>query len=447
MKTKAIALSATTLFFAALLAGCGGGGGGAGVSQNAAAPPKGVYSLISPASLDIGPATAAVSTTGATLEASLGATTTVTVSERFYTTGRPAGAAGKIYDIKPDGLAFRPGTRLCISYENAGYAPNELTIVTGEALDQPVPSSVNAGRGSICAELSHSSPYGMRRATSLTIPDSTFFGNMRTKELYKYSVKSYSETDRDLGALSVVKIFIDCNFACVESGERIFKVASNGDLLILDNGAYPLWYDLEQLKWIHLKNEQGAITAGIPYLLAAAYTDYYVGGGPLSGFSSQLDPADNRIQRFFYLKDPVKPYLYVEIIREDSTSPGVIRAVVDRDGHPKLSYVIDRATAAITKTWISTVDGFHSVSAAPGDSAYNDLNAELLYYIYVLVGIEDTPDYTAGNAHDQYPRYTPNQELFAVNVMDLLKGLGWNNLQAIEAYYRDRLQAAQDPAK
>ena len=68
------------------------------------------------------------------------------------------------------------------------------------------------------------------------------------------------------------------------------------------------------------------------------------------------------------------------------------------------------------------------------------MNEELLYFLYVLVGMEDTPDYTTGDPLDEYPRYTPNQELFAVNVMNLLKGQGWNNLEAIEAYYRDRVK-------
>lgn len=439
-RIRAGAVFAFALFLAATLTGCGGGGGGA--TQVTSTQSQGVYSLISPASRDIGTATSTVSTGDATLSASLAETTNVTISERFYTSGRPEGVVGKIYDIKPDGLAFRSGTKLCISYDNIDDDPDELTIVTGEGLDQVVASSADYGKGAICAELSHSSPYGLNRVRNLETPASTVFGDMHTKEDYKYAVKTYSETDSELGALSVVKISVYCNLKCIESGDRIFKVASNGDLYIDESGAYSLWGDLDQLKWIHLRNDEGGIVAGIPYFLASAYLDYYMGGGPLSGAMSTLDPSENFIKRFFYKEGAVSPYLYLEIARNDSTQPGVITMKVNRTGDGDRSYTINQTTAAITK-YISNVE---YTSATPGDTGYTTLNNELLGYIYILVGIEDTPDYTAGNAYDEYPRYSPNQELFAVNVMNLLKGYGWNNMQQIEVYYRDRQQAATDTA-
>jgi hypothetical protein len=432
-----------------ICAGCGGGGGGDSAPQVAAS--VGTYSLISPASREVGTTPVTIASGGATLIASLPATTTVTVTERFYTAGRPAGVAGKVYDIKPDGLAFQPGTQFCISYDDISeYQPGELTIVTGEQLDQQIPSTVDAPRGRICASLQHSSPYGMARVVNLHTPALTFFGDAAaTKRDFPPKVTATFENDDEFGSLSVTKIRIDCHNQCLEDGERTFKVIQSGthagDLNIMDDASYPLWTDMNHLEWMHFKNDSGAVVAGIPYLLAAEYMKVY-GGGGLETYEAQLDPADNRIQRFFYYENQTTPYLYIEIIREDSTAPGVIRAEVNRQNQPKFDYVINRATAAITKSWISSLDGPHTVTAAPGDATYAAINQEFLNNIYVLVGMEDTPDYTTGNAWDVYPRYTPLQELFAVNVMNLMKGFGWNNIQQIEIYYRDRLKAIQDPA-
>jgi hypothetical protein len=446
--TKNILYSALfSATIALVCAGCGGGGKSAAPITSDA----GSYSLVEPVAREIGPAPATLVSGGATLVASLPATTTVTVTKRFYTYNRPEGVAGKIYDIKPDGMAFRSGTKLCISYSEAtDYQPNELTIVTGEQLDQEVASTLDAANGRICAQLQHSSPYGLARARSITTPAYTFFGDMRTKELYRTKVTTTSETDSERGALAVTTILVDCNLNCIESGERTFKVVQggkyDGDLYIGDNGAYQLWKDLGNLRWVQFKNSQGGLVAGIAYYLAVQYAKYY-GGSPLPGYEAQLDPPDNRIQRFFYnSQGGLIPDFYIEIIREDSTSPGVIRAKVNRPNHPNFAYVINRSTAAITKSWVSTMDGAHSVSAAPGDAAYKAINDELLAAVYDLIGLDDTPDYTDGNAWDQYARYNPNQELFAVNVMNLLKGFGWNNVKQIEVYYRDRLKAMREPA-
>ncbi|MFA6450178.1 MAG: hypothetical protein WCX65_11955 [bacterium] len=448
LKTALMAASAVLI-----CAGCGGGGGGTTATPTEAG--VGSYMLVAPVSREIGVAPVTLVCGGATLEASLPATTTVTITERFYTSGRPGGVAGKIYDIKPDGLAFKPGTRLCISYAEAeaeGYLTGELTLVTGERLDQELASTLDGSRGSICATLQHSSPYGMARVMSLRTPDYTFFGGSNTKTLYPIKVTSASEIDDEVGPVSVTKILVRCTpQQCLESGERTFKVAQSGthagELYIRDEGAYPMWQDMENLKWMPFKNEQGAILAGIPYLLASEYMALYAGGSPIAGYAAQLDPADNRIQRFFYYENQTAPYLYIEIIREDSTAPSVIRAQVNHRNSPIFNYVINRTTAAITKSWISPVDGPQSVMVSPGDAAYADINLELLYNIYTLIGMDDTPDYKAGNAWDAYARYTPNQELFAVNVMNLLKGFGWNNINQIEIYYRDRLKAMQDPAR
>ncbi len=447
-------LVGTLLFAFAVCAGCGGGGGGgsaAGIapSTSGATP---VYALISPVSRTVGAAPTTIAAGDVTLDAALATTTTVTVTERFYTSGRPLGVIGKIYDIKPDGLAFLAGTRLCISYEGSTYPASELVIVTGENLDQPLATTVDSGRGRVCANLQHSSPYGMRRAMNLKTPADTFFGNLNidAKEPYRYTVTTSAETDSEIGGLTVTKILVDCNLQCRESGEHTFKVAQGGDydgaLFIRDSGAYPFWTDLSNLKWIYFRNEAGAIVAGIAYLLAAEYIDAYTGGGTMASYISRLDPAENRIQRFFFEEGDIRPYLTIEVIRDDATAPGVVRVIITNEYDITYTYVINRTTAAITKSWNCPSDGPHSVSVSPGDAEYKSINTELLYNFYVLIGLDDTPDYTKGNAWDQYWRHSPNQELFAVNVMNLIKGLGWNNLEAIEMYYRDRLEAIADPA-
>jgi len=447
-KLKAALLAATAILICAGFAGCGGGGGN---SAAPAAASAGSYTLISPASREIGSTSVTLVSGGATLQASLPATTTVTVTERFYSSGRPLGVAGKIYDIKPNGLPFKPGTQLCISYSGiAEYQPDELTIVTGENLDQQLASTLDSGRGRICAQLQHSSPYGLARVESLRTPDYTFFGDTQTKKLYPPKITNASGTDPERGAYSAQTISIDCNLKCFESGARTFEViqggAYAGDLYIKDDGSYPLWLDMDELRWMPFKNTSGAVVAGIPYLLAAEYMKYY-GSGGLESYEAQLDPPANRIQRFFFKEGQTAAYLYIEIVRDDTAAPGIITEEINNLDAGDFHYVINRTTAAITKTWISKIDGQHTVSAAPGDASYTALNGELLNAIHQLVGIEDTPDYTTGNPHDEYPRYTPLEELFAVNVMNLLKGYGWNNIQQFEAYYRDRLKAMQDPAK
>lgn len=447
-------------FSALLFAGCGGGGGGStgGAGDNgnddSGIPPAGPsnYALIELASGEVGAEPSTVAAAGVSLTASLQAPAEVTISERFYTSGRPAGAIGKIYDIKPDGLQFKPGTRLCIDYTDTDYAGDELTIVTGENLDVEL-AGVNEN-GRLCAELAHSSPYGFHRASNLHTPDHTIFGDLFSDDPDDVpddvKVVTGSGTDYDRGGYMSVKITVNCEMECISSGERTFRIiqggAYDGDIYIQETGTYSLWMDMDSYKWTAFKNEAGALLAGVPYLLAAEYINYFLGTGIMSTYIAALDPTVNRIQRFFYREGEVQHYLYIDVARDETASPGKITVGIDAANHPFRTYVIDRTTAAITKTWVSAVDGLHTETAAPGDAAYAALNQELLYYIYVLVGIEDTPDYTAGDPYDQYPRYTPNQELFAVNVMNLLKGLGWSNLGEIEAYYRDRQKAMEDPA-
>ncbi len=438
--------AALSVFLVAVLlaaAGCGGGGGDA--SDPVAA--SGVYALKSLASTDVGPVTTTILAGSAMLEASLADTQTVTVAERFYTSGRPSGLIGKVYDIQPDGLPFVSGTRFCISASGTGYSPAELEIVTGPALDQYMDSLPDYSGNRVCAALSHSSPYSIKRARSLTTPDYTIFGSLYSLDTYKYDYKVVAENGTDSwGSYYKVDITVNCDFNCIESGRRQFRFYqggdNDGDLYIDENeGTYPMWLDFAQMKWAHLKSADGATVGGIAYLLSAEFCKFFLGSSSLmDSYIKMLDPDQNSLQRFFYKEGKTKPYLFVELIKDETLISGKVKVNIEKDDQPLHSYLIDRTTASITETWTSTIDGLHTTTVTLSDSGYSDMNQYVLYYVYLIVGLDDTPDETRGDPYDVYDRYLPVQELFAVNVMNLLKGQGWQNLEAIEVYYRDRLE-------
>jgi len=434
--------------------GCGGGGGaagGAGGSLQSAG--TGNYVLVERTSADVGPEGAALSWNSVYLEAALSKEKKVTITEKFYTSRRPTGVVGKIFDIQPDGLQFLPGTRLCLSAEGTGYSPSDLVVVTGPNLDVELDSRPESSRDRVCTELSHSSPYSLSRARDLEAAEYTIFGSLDAKEKYRYTVDQETIDHQLWGNSLQVDIKVYCDFQCMESGERKFIFVQggqpgggdgsfepgDGDLYVIDDGTYPLWRDMDGVPWIRLKSTNGTVVGGIAYLLAAEYVNYFAGSGTTSKYISLLDPSQISVQRFFYRDGETSAYRYVEIERDESAMAAKIRVLVKVDGRPDRTFIIDRTTAEISKSWVSSIDGKHEVVASPGDDDYQDVNDEVLYYVQVLVGIEDTPDETAGNPWDDYPRYTPLHELFAVNVMDLLMGYGWNNLEMIESYYRDRL--------
>jgi len=429
-----LAVAITTLF----LHGCGGGGAGGDIPTT----PSSNYTLLSLASAEVGPAGETITVSGASLDAALADSAEITVCERSYPAGRPSGTLTRVFDIQPDALPFEAGTRLCISYDGTGYDGSDLVIVTGENLDEELATTDYSSTSRVCAELQHSSPYSVKRARSLSVPDYTIFGDLSMEESYTYKIETGTDTDSDRGTLQVFEIYVDCAMKCMESGRRIFKLSQGGNydggLFIYDQGTYPMWLDAHAYEWTDFTNEQGALNAGVAYLLAAEYIDFFVGSGVMSSYIDQLDPAYNIIQRNFYEEDAVQPYLYIEITRDDTNAPGVITVFVKRSGSVDRTYIIDRSTVAITEEWNTVASGRASVTFNPGETGYEDEKTKLLTYVYYVLGLDDTPDYTGGNAWDEHTRLTPNQELFATNVMNLVKGLGWGNLAAIEAYYRDR---------
>lgn len=437
------------------ISGCGGGGGGSAGSPapGGLAATPGDYALITRASASVGSTPVSIAYGAAYLRAALPSEQKVTLTERFYTAHRPSGAIGPIFDIQPDGLPFLEGTRICIKISDDNYTGEDLTIVTGAALNQPVAGSSGSGN-EVCAPLTHSSPYSLARVRKLSAPEYTVFGSLDAKELYKYKVTSRTEDHSQWGQMFFVRIEVYCDFQCMESGEREFsfmmgKQDDHGffdpmpdDLFIWDNGTYPLWKDVSGMPWVNLTNSDGEVVGGIAYLLAAEYVKYFLGGsGQMDDYISRLDPPEIKIQRFIYNGNATKQEGFIEIIKNETESPGVIK-VFSRDAmNVEKTYLIDRETAGVTKKWIDHSEGAEkTLSLSPGDSGYEVLNAEVLNYVYTIVGIHDTPDETKGDAWDKIPRMLPVQELFAVNVMNLLRGYGWQNLVEIETYYRDRLK-------
>ncbi|MFC1474601.1 hypothetical protein ACFLQK_01030 [bacterium] len=434
-------------------AGCGGGGRDAGPSGAASYYPAS-YVLVERASGDVGPELSRISYDNTFLVAALPSGREVTLAERFYTSGRPMGIVGKVFDIQPDNLPFKEGTQLCISTSGTGYSGRGLVIVTGQSLDQPLESLSSSSR--VCAYLEHSSPYSLAHARNLGAKEYTIFGALDAKENPDYTVKITSSTENhdSWGSMFVVNITVHCDYQCMVSGEREFRFMAGqqqegsnildplpDDLLIVESGGtYPLWTDSDGMPWIHLRTPDGVTVGGIAYLLAAEYVSYFLGPGKMSQYIDEMDPNENSIQRFFFRDGRSSPYLFVEITRNETDMPGMIRILVKKSGETDKTYMVDRSTAEITKSWNSPNGGVVSVSAAPGDSGYDEINRDLLYMVHSVVGLDDTPDETRGDARDLIPRYLPIQELFAVNVLNLLRGLGWHNLEAIEIYYRDRLE-------
>lgn len=421
------------------LSGCGGGGGGGDNATGASNGATTGYAMRAAASAPVGPNGAVLSDFAASLDATLAATQTVTLYERFYVSGRPAGIIGPIYDIRPDGVQFAGGgAELCISYRGSGQAPGDLQIYTGANFSEPVASYTDTARQMICARLAHASPYGIKRATRLTVPEFTIFADLNTKNEYQYKVETETGTDADLGAFVKYRIAVYCNLQCIEGGDRFFTFiqggANNGDLYIRENGNYPLWWDAGNMKWTNFYSEAGAVEAGIAYLLAAQYVYYFTGDTSMPTFIAQLDPASNMLNRYIDF-DPDEPGFdrYIALVRD----AGSIVVTVRGDGTAERSYTITESTAAISKYAISG-GTYVTTTALPSDAAYTTLRTELVDYINQIIGYDDTPDETAGDAYDIYTRYTPNQELFAINTRNLITGYGWNNLEAIEAYYRDR---------
>jgi len=422
----------------ALLAGCGGGGGGAtapGASVSAAAVSCGAGCVMRPAATaEVGPAGATLSSGATTLTASLAATQTVTIYEKFYVSGRPGGIVGAGVDIQPDGLQFAGGgATLCMSYANTGFTGGSLAIYTGSALDQPLTTWNNTAQQKVCTTLQHASPYGIKLAQSLSIPEYTIFGSLDARDKYFYKVTPTTDSDEH-GDYTETRVHVECNGACMEDGDRYFRLYTgdnNGDMYIRDNGTIRLWRDLGGMKYTSLYNADGAIEAGIAYLLALEYLKYFTDSGEYDATIALLDPAQNAIHRFIrYNPDNAGYDRYTSIIRDSDS----ITVNVRNDGKAEREFTIDRTTAGITKK----VSGQAAESALPADAAYTALQQDLLAYLNEVIGLDNTPDQTEDDFRDAYTRMTACQELFAINVRNLITGYGWSNLEAIEAYYRDR---------
>lgn len=421
--------------------GCGGGGGGAlsaGSGSTAASATS--YALRPIVSANVGPSGATVSGGGVTFSARMPATQTITISERVYPGGPPASVYGRVVDIQPDGTQFPSGASLCLSYDGYPGDVSRLAIFTGDNLTQKIASSVVSSNKTLCSTLAHASPYSIGRVIDLTVPSWTLFA-MMDKTKFPGILKTSTETDPTRGSLMVYEILVDCFDACAEGGRRRFKFATggdhDGDLLIDEREAsYPMWRDTRQLFWSRLRNSSGAVEGGISYWLAAQFIKYYTG---VDTWTSTIDQPVNRVTRFFYFHDnSLSPDYFVDLMRDETSSPGIITMNTrDSYGHD-WTYTIDRATAAITR--VSRFSGGPApVTATTDAAAYTGLSTEVLSYLFFLVGLDDTPDGSWGDAHDDDVRMSPNQELFAVNVMNLVRGYGWLNTSAVEAYYRDRL--------
>jgi hypothetical protein len=425
---------------ALLAAGCGGGKSSGGVQSGAVAYGEN-YTSRQIASGSVGPSGASVAGANVDFHATLPATQTVTIQERFYLANRPGGLIGPVYDIHPDGLNFSasPAT-LCLSYAGTGFSGSSLEIYTGAALDEALPTTVDTAHGTVCATLQHTSPYGIKLAENLKIPAYTIFGNLNTKEKYHYSIQTVAGTDPGKGAYTEYRIYVDCNTKCMEGGDRFFRFFRggeyDGDMEIIEHGNYPLWSDVGNMKWLHLYSSPGkGIDAGIAYLLALEYVYYFTGDGAAKSTEAIIDQTTNLIQRFINTR-PDNPTGYERYISMKRDS-GTITVRVEGDGAAARSFTVEESTAKITKTFISNGTQ-QTATATPSDAAYTALRDDLLEYVNEIIGLDDTPDETAGSSTGEYVRMTPNQELFAINVRDLLTGNGWGNLEAIEGYYRDR---------
>jgi hypothetical protein len=435
---KPLAWAALLLIGFAMLSGCGGGGGGgtAASSANTAAASCGAGCVLRPAaSATVGPYGATLSSASASLTASLAATQIVTLYEKFYVSGRPGGIAGTVVDIQPDGIQFaNGGATLCLSYAGTGLDGSSLAVYTGGNLDQPLPSWNNAVQQKVCATLEHASPYGLKLAQSLSLREFSIFGSLDAKEKHYNKITTTSGTD-DHGDYTETRIHVECNRECMEDGDRFFRFytgENNGDLYIRDNGTIRLWRDAGGMKYSELYSSDGAVTGGIAYLLALQYMKYFTGSGAYDATIALLDPSQNAIQRFItYDPDSQGFDRYTSITRDGNA----ITVNVRNDGSAERTFAVDLATAGITKS----VAGQGAQSALPASAEYTALQKDLLQYLNEVIGLDDTPDQTAGEPYDPYVRITPLQELFAINVRNLIAGYGWNNLEAIEAYYRDRL--------
>lgn len=446
--------AALILCSALAVAGCGGGGGGSNAPASAGAPASSGtatnYSARRLASGEVGPGGRTLAGAGVTLTASLDATATLSIIERVYPDGPPTGIVGRVVDLQPDGTRFRgSGARLCLSYAAYAGDVSELAIYTGANLDEKLAVTADAGSRMLCTTLAHASPYAIRRVRDLTLPEVSLFTTMdKTKN--PAIVTTSTEEDPTRGTLTVIDIEVPCDLACVESGLRRFKFAAagdhRGDLLIDERqAAYPLWKDAGSLFWTRLYGDSGGLQGGIAYYLALQFIAYYGGGAGVG--AGTLDPATNRVTRLFYLHSgSTSPDLVVDLSRDDATAPGVVKMEVRDDYGKSWLYTIDRTTAAITKK-AEFGGGPPAVTAQVTDAAYTALDTEALQDLYMLLGLDDTPDETPGDAHDKYVRMSPNQELFAVNVMNVLRGYGWMNTRAIEAYYRDRLACLTDDCR